>query len=68
MWQVSRAKAEKEWDVEIKGGFNLDDLTDLPLRSPIVTVMVRRQRQNTLMTNDSFIPSENEPTTNTSIS
>ncbi len=68
MWQVSRAKAEKEWDVERKGGLNLDDLTDLPLRSPIVTVMVRRQRQNTLMTNDSFIPSENEPTTNTSIS
>ncbi len=37
--KVIRAKAEKEWDVERKGGLGLADLTYLPLRPPIVTVM-----------------------------
>ncbi len=37
--KVVRAKAEKEWDVERKGGLGLADLTSLPLRPPVVTVM-----------------------------
>ncbi len=46
MWKVARAKAEKEWDVERKGGIDLDDMTALPLRPPVTTVMVR-EREST---------------------